>query len=75
MYLFMHNCLHLNFVQNLLFQKNLSICRSVSPDLGPNCLQRVSTDDKPQELDINVDTLPFRDISDAENMKVTKNAN
>ena len=30
-----------------------SLCISVSPDMGPNCLQRVSTDDKSQELDIN----------------------
>ena len=43
------------FFQNYLFQNNIRVSNdlnpdqdrlSVSPDLGPNCLQRLSTDDK-----------------------------
>ena len=51
-------CLLSEYFQNGLFQKNLSRLAnglspdqdrcSVGPDLGPNCLQRLSADDKSQ---------------------------
>ena len=40
----------MSFFQNYLFQKNHSVTdqesHSVGPNLGPNCLQRLSADDK-----------------------------
>ena len=71
MYLFMLSLTSFFFFFKIYFFK--TFFQGVSN--GPDCLQRVSADDKSQGLDINVDTLPFRDVLDAENMKVTKNAN
>ena len=67
-----------DFFQNELFQKKKKTFRntirvskgldpdpdrcSVSPDLGPNCLQRLSTDNKSgcyQERAVFYDALPF----------------
>ena len=40
-----------DFFQNQLFQEyHLSVKRFVVPDLGPNCLQRLSADDSSRQI-------------------------